>query len=114
MEDEEDTHEEEISPELSRAFRASIMGLCFLPVLLNIYSLYLIVRHKLHRAPRNWRVGAAFFANFVVLSLAAWVVFMALAPRQPPEEYLLDGKPFPLKSLQGPAESIPLVPAFPH
>ena len=109
-EEADDKMGEEISPELTRAFRASIMGLCFLPPLLNFYSVYLLVRHNLFRAPRNWRVGAAITANCVAISLVAWVVFMMVTPQnRPPQYFLLNGKPFPIKS-ETREENIPLVP----
>ena len=60
----------------SRAWRAAVLGIVFLPVLLSFYSIWLLAKlaeDRLSVSPaRNWRVNAALFVN-------AWVVMVLIA-----------------------------------
>jgi len=82
-----DEYEQELSPELTRAFRASIMGVLVLPPILNVYSMYLIFRHRLFRSPRNWRVGMALCVNSFVLLLAIIIAATIMTPQRPPPPF---------------------------
>lgn len=73
--------------EVTRAFRASIMGLLLLPPLLNIYSTYLIFRHRLLRPPWNWRVLVALMANSLVFLLLVFIAGMVMTPQEPPPRF---------------------------
>jgi len=88
-----DEYEDEASPELTRAYRASIMGMLLLPPILNVYSMYLIFRHRLFQ-PWNWRVGVALFANSCVLLAAIIILSVILPPPTPPPTFRApDGTP---------------------
>ncbi len=73
--------EHEVSPELTRAFRASILGVFLLPPLLNIYSTYLIFRHHLVQSPWNWRLRIAVSVNLSVFLFFCFIIGTIIAPR---------------------------------
>ena len=67
----------EPSPELLRAYHAAIIGLFIFPLMVQIYSLYLIVRYRLFlpdRGGNDWRFYVAMIANTVgmFLTRAFW------------------------------------------
>ena len=67
---------EELPPQLIHAFRASIIGILLLPPLLNLYSMFLIIRHDLFLPPLNWRVVVACAVNFFMLFMASWFFYV--------------------------------------
>lgn len=81
-----DDHENDLSPELTRAFRASILGIILLPPLLNIYSMYLLFRHRLFQS-WNWRLVTAVCANVFVFLLFLAFVGMITTPQGPPPTF---------------------------
>jgi len=90
-----DDHGNDLPPELIRAFRASIMGMLLLPPLLNIYSMYLIFRHRLFQSAWNWRLGIAVCANlFVFLLFLAIVGLIVRSQGPPPTSSAPDHLPF--------------------
>lgn len=68
---------EEAEAIVLRAWRASILGLTFVPILANIYSMFMLfsaLKHSSHfTAEGNWRFNAAFLLN--MLSGVAWGSF---------------------------------------
>jgi hypothetical protein len=68
--------------------------------------MYLLIRHRLYRAPRNWRVGAAISINVIVLLkvVTFWAMIIA-AHEPPPTFYAPDGTPIDLESV-----TMPIVP----
>ena len=80
-----DDQTNDVSPELMRAFRASIIGLFLFPPLLNIYSTYLLFRHRLFQSFWNWRVKTAVCANVFVFLLFFTIVGSIVTSRAPPE-----------------------------
>ena len=48
-----------------RTLNASIIGIFLLPPLLNIYSMYLIIRHRLFRLP-GWKIKIAICINLTI------------------------------------------------
>ena len=91
----DDTAEDsETPPELTRAFRASILGMFLLPPLLNLYSTYLIIRHRLLRPPLHWKLVTALLANSGVFLFIATIAGLIMAPQDPPATiYSPDGTP---------------------
>ena len=79
-----------VSPMITRAFRASILGMIFFPPVLSVYSTYLIFRHRLLAKPRNWRVTVAVCANTLVLLFAMLFVGMIVIPQKPPDGIPVD------------------------
>jgi len=57
----------------SRAWRAAMLGISFLPVLLSFYSIWLLAKLARDRLPvspaANWRVNAALFVNACVITV---------------------------------------------
>jgi len=71
----------DLPEDLIRAWRAALIGVVLLPPLLNVYSTWLLIRHRFFvDRVQNWRVIAACCVNVVVLSLAAWLIFMIVRP----------------------------------
>ena len=104
--EDEQQSESEQAEELTRALRASIIGIFLLPPLLNIYSMYLIVRHQLIQFPLNWKITTALAANGFVFLLLGILVAMVTAPHeQPPTIYGEDGTP---PEVHFPEEAIPI------
>ncbi|PQO31175.1 hypothetical protein C5Y96_12550 [Blastopirellula marina] len=68
---------EEAEAMLVRAWRAAIIGLTFMPILANIYSMYMLfaaLKETNEFTPEgNWRFNGAFFLN--MLSGIAWGAF---------------------------------------
>lgn len=88
----------ELPLELIHAWRASIIGLLLLPPLLNLYSFWLICRHRLLSASRNhpvnWRAPAAFCVNLVMFALVVLFICWVTTPSQPlPTIFTTDSKP---------------------
>lgn len=57
---------EQPSPELRRAYHAAIFGLFVFPLMVQLYSLYLIFRHRLFlpdRGGNDWRFYVAMIVN---------------------------------------------------
>lgn len=83
-EDREEAEDEDAStmtPVAVRAWRAAVIGMVVLPPLLNIYSLWLLIRHGLllpgENEPVGWRAAAALAINLAVLGtvgLLLWAV----------------------------------------
>jgi hypothetical protein len=67
---------------ITRAWRAAIIGILFFPPLLSLYSMWLLIRHRLlfsgRTRPTDWRAVAAFAVNVVVLALVALFVSLAV------------------------------------
>ena len=139
--DEEETessrHEDELPPELARAWRASMIGFAFLPVFLHIYSICLLIRHRRLIGPRpNWRVKAAWVANVTMVCIAIVITWFIWSSQSHLDGYIIDGRgdvyefkhgtleeldgkadkddgktePFPIKAEQVEEITIPLVP----
>jgi hypothetical protein len=83
----DDDASDELPPQLIHAFRAAVIGIYFLTPLLNIYSMFLIIRHKLFGPPLNWRIGVACAANMLVFTLVSAFVYAAIMPPPIPTQY---------------------------
>jgi hypothetical protein len=73
--DEETASDSEPHPALVRAFRAAVVGCCLAPLGVSLYSLYLIVRHRLFlpdRGGNDWRFYVAMLANTFGFYIAKW------------------------------------------
>ncbi len=86
----EPEREEEVagpSPIVARAWRAAIIGVLLLPPILNLYSMWLLVRHQLlfgkKTRPGEWRTFAAFAVNATVLSAAGLLVYLVAMNSSP-------------------------------
>jgi hypothetical protein len=92
----------ELPEDLLRAWRASLIGVVLLPPILNIYSMWLLFRHRFFlRRCRDWRVLAACVVNAVVLGLVGLLVLPILLPRQQlPMYFAPDGQPVDVKYLK--------------
>jgi hypothetical protein len=68
--------ESPVTPPVSRAFRAAVIGaflVLILPPVLNIYSCYLIVRYRLWETTAGWRYYAALGFNLVGFMAGWWL-----------------------------------------
>ncbi len=77
----EQTCDSAVPAELTRAWRAAVLGTLLLPVVLSLYSIWILGRH--HRVAcwrRNWRFAAAWFLNALVVSLAVLALIAGLVP----------------------------------
>ena len=60
-EENNDDLQDQVDPELVRAWHAAILGVIFFPPLLNLYSIWILFRERLFLdspRPRNWRITA--------------------------------------------------------
>ena len=116
-----DSEESELPEALVRAWRASLIGFLLLPPLLNVYSTWLLFRHRFFVGRcRNWRVLATCSANVVFFTFLASVIFLIAKPAPPElptlffsrDGELFDGAPIDGAPIDGaPIEvEIPLVP----
>ncbi|MCH2113928.1 MAG: DUF2007 domain-containing protein [Pirellulales bacterium] len=83
--DEDDEPYSELSPPtppMTRAFRAAVIGAIFLPLLvLNVYSIELVIRHRLWErqqgeAGTNWRFPVAMIFNAIGITFF-WIIFQS-------------------------------------
>jgi len=92
--------EPSVPEDLTRAWRAALIGMLMCPPLLNIYSCWLLVRHKFFvDYDANWRVPVACAVNGVVLAITMSFLLLiatSVAPQreaEPPVYYGPDGEP---------------------
>ena len=74
QEEKEDEDEgEPTSPHITRAWRAAVIGILFFPPLLNLYSMWVLLRHGLlfrrKGGPANWRAVTALIVNLSVFAM---------------------------------------------
>jgi hypothetical protein len=68
--------ERRVTPPLSRAFRAAVIGaflVLLLPPVLNLYSCWLIGRHRLWETADGWRYYAAIGFNVLAFVIGWWL-----------------------------------------
>ena len=109
----DDVDARQLPGDLIRAWRASIIGIFLLPPILNLYSMWLLLRNRLFRNQcSNWRVPASTLVNVAVLGFISYVIFlMASLSSDPPYVPLTDptGKPVePFKHTE--TYTFPIVP----
>ncbi len=97
---------------VTRAWRAAIIGILFFPPLLTLYSMWVLIRHRLlfggRTRPGDWRAVAAFAVNVMVLALVALFVCLAVMQSTPhPPRATLDGSPIEAEHI---TVTIPLIP----
>lgn len=87
QEDESDeTDEDTQTQELRRAWRMSIIGFCFFPPLLNLYSSWILFRNDFFpkvASRSRWMVKGTLAANFLVMiyiGSIAWFITASLIP----------------------------------
>jgi hypothetical protein len=77
-EDEESADQQAYDGHVRRAWIASVLSVVFCPVVLNVYSLYILFGENLFWYPApvrpNWRAMAALFINVIVLGGVAFVI----------------------------------------
>lgn len=97
----EDEDDADVPTELTRAWRAAVIGAIALPTLATLYSVWILVRNRffLDRS-NNWRIAAAVMLNGLVMAIAAWIILTFLMPQPAPS-----GRAAP-----GDAIAIPLLP----
>jgi hypothetical protein len=61
------------TPPMVRSFRAAVIGVILLPPLLNFYSAWLIVRHRLWQTDDDARFYGTLFLNVVGFLLGWWL-----------------------------------------
>ena len=110
-----DSEQAELCEDLLRAWRASLIGLVLCPPLLNLYSMWLLMRHWFFAGRcRNWRVPATCAVNALVLLMVCLFVWLiANPPPGPPQYYLRDGEPLgePMEiEIETDVQLIPVVP----
>ncbi len=69
-----------VTPPLTRAFRAAVIGIILLPPLLNMYSIALIVYHELWKplpgkTHVDWRLPMTLVCNVFSLLVARWLYY---------------------------------------
>jgi pentatricopeptide repeat protein len=79
----EDEDEDQESAQLDRAWKASILGLVVFPPLLNLYSLWLLLKHDLlagDAQSANWRAQATLCLNlFAILYSLGFLLWFLLS-----------------------------------
>jgi hypothetical protein len=71
--EEEDDDTPEVTPPMVRAFRAAVIGVILLPPMLNFYSAWLIVRHRLWQTDDDARFYGTLFFNMFGFLLGWWL-----------------------------------------
>lgn len=74
----------EIPPDLLRAWRAAVMSPFFLPLLLNVYSTWVLLKNQffLDESGRtNWRVHVAMLINLCVFGMTFWLFWAVVSSR---------------------------------
>lgn len=101
MLDDDEEDDSDVPAELTRAWRAAVIGAIVLPPVVTLYSVWILIRNRffLDRTD-NWRIAAAVLLNGLVLSIATWIILAFLTPQPPPS-----GQAAP-----GDAIAIPLLP----
>ncbi|MDY0167877.1 MAG: DUF2007 domain-containing protein [Thermoguttaceae bacterium] len=101
-----EARDRETPDELTRAWRASVIGLLFLPPLLTVYSTWLLVHHGfVIGRSRNWRTVATWLLNASVLMLMLVLLAALIYPSPEPS--------FPQRSEPRPIEKRVLFPLVP-
>jgi hypothetical protein len=77
-EDEDSADQQAYDGHVRRAWIASVLSVAFCPVVLNVYSLYILFGENLFWYPTpvrpNWRATAALFINVIVLCGLAFIL----------------------------------------
>ena len=80
-----DDKQAEPSPEILRAWRASVIGICFFPPLMNIYSTWLVLRYlfsKTEKRRAGWRLPATLLMNLLVFLSVGGIAYYAIWPHR--------------------------------
>lgn len=92
-EDEDSPQQRERDGHIRRAWTAAVLGLLLCPPLLNLYSMYLLVRHGLlvdePQYRPNWRTNAAVCVNLLAIAGVVgffWLQMQLFRPVLPPTE----------------------------
>ena len=81
-EQEAEDEDPRLSLPATRALRAAIIGVLFFPPLLNLYSMWVLIRHGLlGTRPIHWRAIVAFVVNLFVFSCIAVFVYVVVMPQ---------------------------------
>jgi hypothetical protein len=82
--DEESPAERQRNDQIRRAWYAAILGTVICPVVMNVYSLYLLLGEGLvwpeTPQPADWRINAALAVNLATLGFYAVLLFLGVNP----------------------------------
>ena len=98
---------------ITRAWRAAIIGILLLPPLLNLYSMWVLLRHRLlfggRTRPTDWRAFASFVVNMSVFTVVALFVYSVVRQPGPDVPPAMPGNPIEVEY----TVTVPLIPAEP-